>query len=138
MFFAHSILPSSGISFPVIIFINVDFPSPLAPTSPICSPFNNLNDTSSNIALSPKPCVRCSTFNKLIYNLHSFYVILILPKTSKSSFSAYTDEKGASVLNYNLINRVSGTFCNIPLMNPLTPLSSLTGYHPSGTPVGYC
>ena len=71
IFLAHSILPSSGISFPVIIFINVDFPSPLAPTSPICSPFNNLNDTSSNIALSPNPCVRCSTFNKLIYYLHS-------------------------------------------------------------------
>ena len=53
------------------LFINVDFPSPLAPTSPICSPFNNLNDTSSNIALSPNPCVRCSTFNKLIYYLHS-------------------------------------------------------------------
>ena len=67
-FFAHSIFPSSGISFPVIIFINVDFPSPLAPTRPICSPFSRRKDTSWKIARSPKPWERFCTFNILIFS----------------------------------------------------------------------
>ncbi len=40
------ILPSSGISLPVIMFIKVDFPSPLAPISPMCSPFRRRKETS--------------------------------------------------------------------------------------------
>ena len=50
----------------VTILIKVDFPSPLAPTRPMCSPFKSRNDTSLKIARSPNPCVRCSTFNMLI------------------------------------------------------------------------
>ncbi len=65
-FFAHSILPSSGISLPVMMFIKVDLPSPLAPMRPMCSPLRRRKDTSSKIILSPKPWVKCSTFNMLI------------------------------------------------------------------------
>ena len=39
----------------VMMLMNVDFPSPFAPTRPICSPFNKRNDTSVKIALSPNP-----------------------------------------------------------------------------------
>jgi hypothetical protein len=66
----------SGISFPVTIFINVDFPSPLAPTNPMCSPFKSRKDTSLKIALSPNPCVRCSTFKILILNPFVFNYIV--------------------------------------------------------------
>ena len=65
-FFDHSTFPSSGIIFPVMIFINVDFPSPFAPMRPICSPFNRRKETSVKIARSPKPWLRCSTFKILI------------------------------------------------------------------------
>mgnify|MGYP000599902116 CR=1 FL=1 len=82
MFYA---LGQYGIRRPVTILINVDFPSPLAPTNPICSPFNRRKDTSLKIALSPNPCVRCSTFNILIlfpfvfcYNILFFFVQQLL------------------------------------------------------------
>ena len=65
-FFAHSTFPSSGMSLPVTMFIKVDFPSPLAPTRPMCSPFRRRKDTSLKMARSPKPWVRCSTFKILI------------------------------------------------------------------------
>ena len=51
----HFILPASGINFFVIIFKKLDFPSPLAPTRAICSPFLSLKDTFSSIVLAPKP-----------------------------------------------------------------------------------
>ena len=77
-FFAHSILPSSGISLLVIMFINVDFPSPLAPTSPMCSPLRRRKETSVNIALSPNPCDKCSTFKILIKISISDILLLLL------------------------------------------------------------
>ena len=61
-FLDHSIFPSSGISLPVMIFINVDFPSPLAPTKPTCSPLSRRKETSVKMALSPKPWLSFSTF----------------------------------------------------------------------------
>ena len=45
----------------VTMLKKVDFPSPLAPTRPMCSPFNRRKDTSWKIALSPKPWDKCST-----------------------------------------------------------------------------
>ena len=66
IFFAHSTLPSSGISFPVTIFINVDLPSPLAPISPICSPLRSLKETLLKMALSPKPWLRFSTLSIIV------------------------------------------------------------------------
>jgi len=71
----------------------VDLPSPLAPTRPICSPFNNLKETSSNIALSPKPCVRCSTY--IISHLLNINIVIL-----KSPFPAYTNEKRSLYLDY--------------------------------------
>ena len=68
-FLAHSTFPSSGISLPVIIFINVDLPSPLAPTNPILSSLLSWKDTLLNIALSPNPCVSPVTVSKLISNI---------------------------------------------------------------------
>ena len=41
--------------------MKVDFPSPLAPTRPMCSPFNKRKDTSSKIARSPKPWLKFFT-----------------------------------------------------------------------------
>ena len=38
-----------------IRFINVDLPSPLAPTSPTCSPLRSLKEESSSICLAPNP-----------------------------------------------------------------------------------
>ena len=85
-FLFHSTLPSSGINLPVTMFINVDFPSPFAPTNPICSPFNNLKDTLLKIALSPKPWLKFVTFNIIL--LFPFPVIrLILKMTSSFWFS---------------------------------------------------
>src|SRR5665648_1287738 len=55
------------------MFRKVDFPSPLAPISPTCSPFNNLKLASSRILLPPKPWVTFSTINKLIFTLHHFF-----------------------------------------------------------------
>ena len=72
-FLAHSTFPSSGMSFPVIMLIKVDFPSPLAPISPMCSPFKSLKDTSLKIALSPKPWLKCSTFSILIFFPFPFF-----------------------------------------------------------------
>ena len=39
------------------MFINVDLPSPFAPTRPMCSPFKSRKDTSWKMARSPKPDV---------------------------------------------------------------------------------
>ena len=50
---AQVILPSSGDSFPVMIDINVDLPSPLAPTRATCSPFSRRKETSSKISRPP-------------------------------------------------------------------------------------
>ena len=65
-FFAHSTFPSSGINLSVMMLMKVDFPSPLAPMRPMCSPFKSRNDTSVKMARSPKPWLKCSTFNILI------------------------------------------------------------------------
>ena len=83
-FLDHSTLPSSGCNLPVMMFMKVDFPSPLAPTSPICSPFNNLKETSWKIARSPNPWLKCSTFKILINITYSLFVdIPILHEKSK-------------------------------------------------------
>ena len=72
-----------GIIFPVMIFINVDFPSPFAPMRPICSPFNRRKETSVKIARSPKPWLRCSTF-KILIKLLLFRLFLIIQPFSLS------------------------------------------------------
>ena len=60
-----------------MIFINVDLPSPFAPTNPICSPANRRNDTSSKITRSPKPWLIFFTVNKLMLYTYSFSIVSI-------------------------------------------------------------
>ena len=50
----------------MIIFKNVDLPSPFAPTRPMCSPLSRRKEAFSRICLAPKPWLTFVTVSKLI------------------------------------------------------------------------
>src|SRR5215212_3559909 len=54
-------LPASGFSKPQMIFISVDLPAPLSPSSPSTSPLRSCRLTSRSATTGPKRLVTCST-----------------------------------------------------------------------------
>src|SRR5918999_4398433 len=57
----RNISPLSGFSKPQMIFISVDLPAPLSPSSPSTSPLRRWRLTSRSATTGPKRFVRCST-----------------------------------------------------------------------------
>ena len=85
--------------------MKVDFPSPFAPTSPICSPFNRRKLTSLKMALSPKPCVNFSTFKILINVLLKFslgHCIIVCDNFKKAQTNTEQEMNSHSAFFYYL------------------------------------